>query len=236
MKLFAKTILLASVLMMTSWAQANSFTEFFSDLRFYLGGQYKWTNLGGREDFKDILPRSFHHGGFYLGARFNENWGAEAGWDIGLKKTKDERRVGTAVFGTPLGAGNTLTTRIKMHLEDLRLDGIGYLPVKRNINLLAILGVGYIKPKFGASVALSGPDGTLVDDELRTIYGERRAVWRVGPGIEFTESHWTVRVKVLYEGTGQLRVQNGINAGIIPSKAFSDSIAVNVGAHYTFSR
>src|SRR5690606_13530439 len=104
MKLLAKTCLLASALVYANLVHANAFSDFFSDLKFYLGGQYKWTDLEGREDFKDIFPRTFHHGGFYLGAKFNENWGVEAGWDIGLKKSKDQQLVGS-VFGTPLGVG-----------------------------------------------------------------------------------------------------------------------------------
>jgi opacity protein-like surface antigen len=115
------------------------------DPKFYVGAEAQCNSLkAGKlllsEDFQDQNDKSLFRkkkspgADMFLGMRFNENFGAEAGYSF-LKKSHN-------VF---TNANNKYVLDVKM--RNAHIDAIGYLPVADDLELLGSVGLGRLSTK-----------------------------------------------------------------------------------------
>jgi len=127
--------------MCMSAAMLSSSAAFGLDIdpKFYVGAEAQYNKLkasnssaflqnGKSMITKDKLPG----GSLQLGARLNENFGAELGYAL----------FKNSVSNLAVGNGN-----VKAKLKTPFIDALGYLPVASNINLIGSLGLGRLNTK-----------------------------------------------------------------------------------------
>jgi opacity protein-like surface antigen len=102
------------------------------DPQYYVGGEVQATRLGYGKNASVVkkLKKTWLGGGAFVGSRFNENLGVEAGYTFVGRKTQK------ALEG--------LVQR-KINIQSAYLDMMGYLPVDCAMDLIGSVGAGYIK-------------------------------------------------------------------------------------------
>lgn len=144
--------------------------------RAYIGGelqfnQYKFGNdvsnaftlLGT----KNPVKKSVAGGGIFVGSRFNEYVGIEAGF---------------SKSGTQKGVWNVRTNNGNMTVKNsnIYLDALGYLPICDQIDLIGSVGIGALRSKvnFNVSNNFRNATGQVIGSSTRT--GAR-----VGAGVQY---------------------------------------------------
>lgn len=113
---------------------------------YYAGGELSFGKRSYKEAFKTAaanadLKKKSHGLGLFVGAKFHENFGAEAGYTFRGKTKASE------------AAGNKRTIKG----DSMHIDAVGFLPVADKTNVLGTIGLGWTKTKVseGATAAIN---------------------------------------------------------------------------------
>lgn len=233
MKNIAKSLVVAGAVAVAGSVNA----DVFADLNPFIGVDYQQTWMKGKESNTDpsVLfgkgqaPKSYPGASIYVGTKFMENVGVEAGFDWTTNKKKN---FVYNAFGAQIGA-NTKVRRTGFHF-----DLIGFLPVADCTELFASIGAGWVKPKItftpttwnGAAITAA----QLARIGETGVTSKAKAVLRLGVGASYMITDMIgVRGKLGYETTSRLRAK-GNSPGSKSVKAFKNSQTLNVGAFVRF--
>ena len=201
----------------------------FDESRPYLGAEYKYQHLKGKNDWNEVLPKDFSAGTIFGGLRFSEKFGLELGYTHSDMEKRNEFLTGVR-FGQ---AASNVSSVAKVKFDSINLDANGYVPLNDALNLVGTLGVGFMKGKFDGSDTTQTA-GTLIDEALlNTTDGNRRIVPRIGFGAEWMfHDMFGARARVLWEGTSALRFKEHV--ATTSNKPFKDSCAFTFGLFAQF--
>lgn len=197
-----------------------------------VGIDYQQVWMQGKGDWNKLFPKPFPGATAYIGARFGECLGLELGYDWGAKVSKNfTLPAGSSFFGRTVTTTVTGTARVRR--QGGHFDVIGYLPVVDCIELMGVLGVGYIYPK----VNISTNGTTNVDSGLQSVATRGKVVARIrlGGNYMFTECIG-IRALVGWESTSSLRVKgnNSFSTLNFNGKGWKGSTTVAAGAFVKF--
>lgn len=220
MKCIVRSLMLAGAVTIASSVNA----DIFSDLNPFIGFDYQQTWMKGKESDADAKiffnegasPNSYPGANLYVGTKFMENLGVEAGfdWAISKKKNFSLTDIGSIV---PMSA--------KVRRTGFHFDLIGFLPVADCTELFANVGVGFVKAKIVYTSESS------VNDHSWSV--KTKPVLRVGVGASYMITEIIgIRGKLGYETTSRLRVRDKDDG--TPMKVFKDSQTISVGAFLKF--
>lgn len=97
----------------------------------------------------------------HVGNRFHNNFGVE----LGYFRTKEESK--SIAVGTTVGPGTVAAApfRTKVKTQGIALDGLGYLPVHDQVDLIGTAGITWTKAEIEA-VAPGAGDGSVDESEF----------------------------------------------------------------------
>ena len=102
------------------------------DFKPYAGVEYGYRSMNGKDNYADFLPKKYPLNlGIFVGSKFHENFGAEAGYMHGFKKKRTVNNY-----------------KHEIRVSSFKLDLNGYLPLENNFQLVGTLGIGYLMPKY----------------------------------------------------------------------------------------
>ena len=134
--------------------------------RFYVGSELSYVEGNFKTDeYESENPeKNYANISFNMGMKLHENFGVEAFY----QKSSEESKTSEEYWG---GLGD-ISINMKTSFQAFGLDFIGYLPLSKEVELLAAVGLGEYKFKgdIEYSVKNSIPDH-LKDDKLVTRFG-----------------------------------------------------------------
>lgn len=209
-------------------------TRFVSYLKPYIGAEYNYMSLKGKESWDDIFPTSYNSVKLLLGSRFNKYLGVELGYARSAKRDRFANFVaGQSVLGSTVPAGGINNIRMKSRTSNWDLDLNGYYPLMNQVDLMATVGVARKRAELDGSETPQIA-GTTIDESVRNATAKRKYIYRLGFGGEYTENSFVLRGRLLWENTSRLRLQSeGLGANA-PTKAFQNGFGVSLGVHYKF--
>jgi OOP family OmpA-OmpF porin len=176
----------------TSLLAAGSASAF--DNKFYVGGEVDWnspkfftvdTNLStGVEPKRNRLGA-----GLFAGLKFHENFAAEFGYNFVRRSKGDSPR------------GN----EVSLKLQNFYIDALGFWPVSPEVDLIASLGAGRLKPSLD------------VINETITTGDVNKAKFkpRVGLGAQYKfDENLATRIMLRYQKGNSALVDRNISAGL----------------------
>ncbi len=211
-----KKIILASALLAFS-GSANAGTLFENYVPM-LGIDYKWTKAKIKTDWNYLFAESFSGISLYASMKFMENFGAELGYDMTARKSKNRAlNEGDMVGGctVPVGVGSPYGFHTSLRFAGAHADLIGVLPVDSNLEVFVSLGLGKVKPTIFIQ-SLTGSN-TDFDEAVTSVRGQHHRVNRIGIG-----ANWAVteslgfRAKVLWEGLPAIVLKDNVSVGVQP--------------------
>jgi hypothetical protein len=212
--------------------------DMMGDINPILGVDYYQAWMKGKNSFANFFPKSYPGATVYVGAKFHENFGVELGYDVsGRQKHNWTLAQGSTFFGTT-NTNATYTGTTKVRRSGGHIDLVGYLPVMECVDLTASVGYGWLKTKIDSTFSLANPAASGSASTIASFKGKNKGVFRLGVGANFMVTDMVgFRGKVSWENTSALRVNSTPTAaltGLIPNKAFKDTIALAVGAFVKF--
>jgi hypothetical protein len=213
-------------------AATSANAALIDDMSPLAGIDYQQIWMQGKGDWNNLFPKSFPGATAYVGARFCECLGVELGYDWGAKESKNfTLPAGSSFFGQTVTTAVTGTARVRR--QGGHLDLIGYLPIVDCIELMGVIGVGYVYPK--VSISTSGV--TPLDSGLQSVATKGKTVARIrlGGNYMFTECIG-VRALVGWESTSSLRLKGNNNFSIsnLNNKGWRGSTTVATGVFVKF--
>lgn len=210
-----KKIKLATVAMLgVALISAPTFADCF-----YMGGEAQYNTFKYSDsEFKGltfsgtnpISKKSVPGFGFFLGSRFNENFGLEGGVSSSgsVKGSWNENRTINGVVRR--NAGN-----IKMTTSNLYADLMGYLPLGCDVDLIGSMGIGFLTSKIDIDQAASGAVPGLSLSVTQNVTGTHsKAGVRAGAGVQYKfNENLGARLMVRYQ-QGNDFVKNSTQAGL----------------------
>jgi opacity protein-like surface antigen len=183
-----KLVAASAALLIATAGAANAGT--FDATRFNLGGEisllnktsYSNANTADLNKFKAaptdsklVIRKNKPGVNVFVGARFNENLGAEIGFGF-IGKVK-----GTAI-------GNRQATN---KVSNIYADILGYVPVASKVDLIGSIGLGRLKSK---------PDVTGATFINKDVLTKTKVGVRVGAGAQYNiDNNWAARAMVRYQ-------------------------------------
>lgn len=236
MKYIAKTLIIATALSAANGANAYLIDGFCP----VIGVDYYQAWMNAKHNYSRILPHNSYPGAsIYVGAKFQECFGVEVGWDWSKRKSRDFTLTnGSSFFGNTVSG--TTTGKARVSRRGGHIDLVGYLPVFDCFDFFGSVGWGWVESKIHVSgIAVNGVQRTSTQQSsaLASLHGKGRSVLRLGIGANymFTEC-LGVRAKFGWETTGSQRVHGNMAARSLgySSKPFRDSGTLAVGAFVKF--
>lgn len=220
-------------------AAGTAFAD-FGDINPYVGADVQQAFMGTKRPFNNKI--SFPGVNLYVGTKFHENFGVELGYNLSKTQTKKFVTTGAHGFGnTQLVSGSQITGSIKQKRSGAFFDLVGFLPTGDCFELLASAGLGWVKTGIsGKDIASTGVAGTNANivSALSNLSAKTKMVFRLGLGGSYMVTDMVgLRVKVGYEGTSRLRLQDKSNALStlgISTKKFTDSVTATAGLFVKF--
>ncbi len=226
MKQLAKSLIIAGAL-----AVAGSAVADFGDINPYIGADLQLTKMKARAPFDTLLAKSFPGANLYVGTKFHENFGVEAGYNW----SKSQDRTADIAANFDGGANADLPgSKTKLRRNSAFFDVVGFLPVMDCVELIGSVGYGYVMPKLSIQTA----DGTAVAGyDLKN-----QSVLRVGLGASYMVTDMVgLRAKLGFENTKHTHFKNNndrkalrANGGALSTRGLKDSATLNVGAFVKF--
>jgi hypothetical protein len=176
-------------------------------LRPYAGVDAGWRYMHYTTGYGDnLFKKDYPEGNLYLGFRFLDYLGIEAGYETTPTRTRTTR-----INGNELSLGVPALSPSELHLTKNRLKGwhtgiIGYLPVcalfSNPIELLGYVGQVRLKTFHEDIIAMKGnlPQNVLMS--ART-FVKRKSVLKLGIGAQYTFQTSGIRFMAGYENTKQ---------------------------------
>lgn len=148
---------------------------------FNLGAELSVLNKPSiNEDFAEAkgFEKNKMGANFFLGSRFDENFGAELGYGFITKTTESS------------GDGVTATHKVR----NIYVDALGYYPVTSNTDLIGAIGVGRFKSKL--AIPSPSPEATAIINSAN----KAKVGLRIGLGAQYNFcANWSSRVMVRYQ-------------------------------------
>ncbi|MBP6103996.1 MAG: outer membrane beta-barrel protein [Gammaproteobacteria bacterium] len=230
MKQLAKSLVIAGAL-----AVAGSAVADFGDINPYIGADLSATRMKAAGPYSSIAPKSFPGASLYVGAKFHENFGLEAGYNwtktksttVNIPANFDGARV--APYSTVQNGAN-----VKLRRNSSFVDVVGFLPVMDCVELTGSVGYGYVMPKLSMKTAAGA---AITGYDLKN-----QSVVRLGLGANYMVTDMVgVRAKLGWESTGATqfkKTQNHQNvmaaSGAQTKRPLKDSTSLNIGAFVKF--
>jgi len=154
----------------------------FDSTKFNLGAEVSLLNKPSYNSSLTNLKKKTKLGAnVFVGARFNENVGAELGFGFVQK---------TTLISSP-----KLTNKVNNFYADV----LGYVPVASKVSLIGSLGVGFNKSKLSAV-----PAGYVVSSTAQ----KRKLAARIGAGAQYDFcENWAARAMVRYQKNSKKALQ-----------------------------
>lgn len=162
----------------------------FDDTRFSLGGELSLLNKtsystanstdlnafkSSNSDNKLVIRKNKPGVNVFVGARFNENLGAEFGFGF-ISKVK---------------GGAQLNRQASNKVSNLYADVLGFMPVSAKVDLIGVVGLGRMKSKPGVANFAFANKAALTKAKVGV---------RVGAGAQYNiDKNWGTRAMVRYQ-------------------------------------
>ncbi len=231
MKQLAKSLVIAGAL-----AVAGSAVADFGDINPYIGADFQLTKMKAKAPFDTLVAKSFPGANLYVGTKFHENFGVEAGYNLSKSqsKTADIAARFDGVAATGFGSGAKPGATTKLRRNSAFFDVVGFLPVMDCVELIGSVGYGYVMPKLSITAA----NGTAVAGYAL----KNQSVLRVGLGASYMVTDMVgLRAKLGWENTKHTHFKNSddrkalrANGGALTTRPLKDSTTLNVGAFVKF--
>jgi opacity protein-like surface antigen len=194
--------------------------------------------MRGNGNYPLIFPKSYPGATIYLGTKFNDNFGAELGFDWSALQKRDWNiPLGQSLFNSTTTKAFSGTTKIRR--QGGHLDILAFLPITDCFEVFGTIGYGWVKAKIEQSNLSITNDTTAPFNAsaIASLKSKGKSVFRAGFGVisMFTD-RVGLRAKLGLETTSSLRV-NGNNAFTnngYSLRGFKDSYSLAVGAFFKF--
>lgn len=197
------------------------------DMTPFVGIDYQQRWMNGNSDWNKIFPGTYAGGSVYVGGRW-DCFAVELGYDFsGTRRRTFTFGPGQNFFNTSF-AGATVQTNLQ--LNGGHIDLIGFVPVVNCLEMMGVIGIGYIYPRLQVNV-VGGPfNGTTVSGRGTTV-----ARLRFGGNYMVTPCVG-IRLLVGWESTEYLRIRSGpIFTGTGASvRGWKSSVTANAGIFVKF--
>ncbi len=222
MKQIAKSLLIVGATVCAGSAFAVNVLD---DVSPFVGIDYQQRWMNGNADWRKVFPGSFSGGSIYVGGRW-DCFGVELGYDFsGSRNRVRTFGPGETFFNNNIG-GNT--ARTSMQLNGGHIDLIGFLPVTNCIEMMGVIGIGYIFPRINT---------TFDNINGVTISGRGTTVARLRFGGNYMVTQCVgIRALVGWESTEYLRVKTGpiLSAFGATNKGWKSSVTGSLGVFVKF--
>jgi len=186
----------------------------------FVGADFEWVNMRGKNDWGQVLPKLNPGGNVYIGARFYKYIGLEFGY-VGtgnLSKTTTFAP-GSTFFTTPVG-GTSVT--YKLGVNGWHLNVLGYLPVGNCTDLILSAGYATLKTRLKQTIPFT-----------MRLDGPHRGLARVGLGAQYQVTDFVgIRALAYWMQTSRLQITNV--AFPISNKPFHDAYSLAIGFFFNF--
>lgn len=153
------------------------------DSRLYIGGEAQYNHFTLKEDSarnlralnggKNPVKKSAAGGGLFVGSRLNENFGVEVGVS-GSRKLKGS-------WARTINGTNS-NGKFSIKNTNIYVDGMGYLPMCDNVELIGSLGLGWLISKTDYSFNVNNRNGFVSGLTRGT---STKTGLRAGAGIQY---------------------------------------------------
>lgn len=200
MKQIAKCLLGISALTCAFHASNVSAANLLDDVTPFVGIDYQQRWMNGYSDWNKLFPGTFAGGSVYVGGRW-DCFAVELGYDFAGSRRK------AYVFGPgePFFNNNfnAVTVNTNLQLNGGHIDLIGFVPVVDCLEMMGVIGLGYIYPRLSLNIN-SGRFANV------TVSGRGTTVARLRFGGNYMVTQCVgVRVLVGWESTEYLRLRTG---------------------------
>lgn len=181
----------------------------------YIGAEAQWRQIGFHKGYGDnLFKHDFPQGNVFLGVKANEYMGLELGYEI----TKKRQRINSLGPGD-VANGGVLTSGVMQYNSTAQLYGphvdlVGFLPIRKapsphsKIDLLASIGMAYLKGHFVSNVTFIDGERVSGDAVTRTFSGSRN-ILRLGVGLQnMLSCDVGIRFMINWENTAKLKLTN----------------------------
>lgn len=219
-----KTLLGIGVFACANTAMAVNLLD---DMTPFVGIDYQQRWMNGNADWNRIFPSSYSGGSVYVGGRW-DCFAVELGYDFSGAR----RRTITFGSGQPFFNSNFsgATVQSNLQLNGGHIDLIGFVPVVNCLEMMGVVGIGYIYPRLQVNI-IGGPFSGV------TVSGRGATVARLKFGGNYMVTPCVgVRLLVGWESTEYLRIRSGpIFAGTGASvRGWRSSVTANAGVFVKF--
>lgn len=226
MKQFARSLLMGGALVCASSAAAVA--SLLDDVSPFVGIDYQQRWMNGNSDWAKIFPTSYAGGSVYVGGRW-DCFAVEFGYDFsGSRHRTRTFGAGETFFNGNIGA---VSARTAIQLNGGHIDLIGYVPVVDCLEMMGVVGLGYVFPRINADF------GTAFNNNGVTLSGRGTAVARIRFGGNYMVTQCIgIRALVGWESTEYLRLRTGriLSALGATNKGWKSSATVSLGAFVKF--
>lgn len=211
----------------------------------YMGVNFKQNWIKPRSSgWQNLFVKEEPGFNVYFGWRFHPNFGAELGYEWTDDKPKAfVVQNGASLLGLLNNSGTPVTFTSKVRFKTGALDLNAFiplcaLPLGEDIIPEGIisLGVAGMKPSMKIVSDATTPATTAFSNQLTTIEGRSKAVFRLGLGVQaLVIESFGVRVLWRYESTSLLRARNSVVATNPATRAiFKDASTLALGLFFKF--
>ncbi len=224
MKQVAKNLLALGILVCASSTHAANLLD---DMSPFVGIDYQQRWMQGNSDWNKLFPGTFAGGSIYVGGRW-DCFAVELGYDFaGTRRKAYIFSPGETFFNTNFGAA---TVNTNLQLNGGHIDLIGFVPVVDCLEMMGVIGIGYIYPRLSASIS-SGPFAGA------TVSGRGTTVARLRFGGNYMVTQCVgVRLLVGWESTEYLRIRSAANftSTGASAKGWKSSVTASAGVFVKF--
>lgn len=237
-----KKIGLASIIvsfsLLANSAMAAMSEGWWDGVRPYVGFDAQMRRMNYHVGYGDnLLYRQSPQGNIYAGLKFNDNFGAEIGYDATSTLTRDSiLTTGQVAAGTPIVAAiSPVEFKSKSQLRGSHADLVGFYTFCENwpAQLFGSVGVGFVRGMFERkSISVNNMPSSMVRS-----FGKHKAVLRLTGGLQYLwNCNLGTRVSIGYVNTNNIRAfeNDGIPSSFITQIKPKDSFVYGLGMYWIF--
>ena len=237
--------ILPTLLLAASSVNAAIFEKNDWDVVPYVGVDAQARFMGLKKDFGgNLAAKTYPQGNVFVGLRFCDYWGVEAGYESTTKRNRTATILGNDnAFGEPVDPDlpndiNKFETKTKIYGPNINI--IGFYPISKEycVDLIGSVGLAYSKIKIeNVQTIGAGEELSIQNSELfRKTFKKSKVIARANLGIQkMINNQFGIRVMVGWENTSRLNNIKVVNfSSDLVAKA-RDSVNVGFGIFYSFN-
>lgn len=215
----------------------------------YVGLDAQLRHTGFKSGFgNNVFTTNYPQGNAYIGLKFNDFLGIEAGIFGGPKRTRSATlNAGDIALGIPLVGEAAETTPI-VYTSTTRISGshinlVGFFPINCDLQAYASVGAARLRARFtNTTLSLAGfsTEGTALAEPLKL--ARSKTVLRLGLGLQqMLTCNSGVRVGLAWENTRKLNNVTALaselitpNSTSIPTARLKNSLIYSLGVFWQF--